>query len=93
MLKWLCKQKDKNLRKRYRARGAEIGKSRPRKEPIKLLNSLQCPIGKNKFDYLVIIQWYVLQCQPHSQGLLSLAQVGHVSRKKVGCDKNNGREV
>ena len=39
-------------RKRYRGPWAEIGKYWPRKEPIRLQDSLPSPLKKNNFIYL-----------------------------------------
>ena len=38
-------------RKRYRGPWAEIGKYWPGKEPIKLQDSLPCPLKKNNLNY------------------------------------------
>ena len=44
-----------NSQKRYRCLWAEIGKYRLQKEPIRLRDSLPCPLKKNNWQYSLMI--------------------------------------
>ena len=47
-------------RKRYRGPWAEIGKYGPGEEPIRLKDSLPCPLKKINFLTLFIMKWHIL---------------------------------